>query len=103
MPPHSILTAGQQRFFVLVLALSTLILANSVYLYFNNPTAKDAFVQEERYEVSAYGTAGIEDIVAPLTGSASKSLSKYYQFMLLAHIFGGILLFALVLIFVFCF
>lgn len=100
MAQNSVLTSGQKKLFAGIAILAVFILANSLFLYLNNPTARNSDLNEQRYEFSTYGMNGVNPIVDNVNPESSSVISQFYQIMLLSHIFIGVGLFLVVTSFV---
>ena len=100
MAPQSILTPNQKWYFGVVLVVASLILANSAFLFVATPREVNSRIQEARYQVSTYGMVGTTDVTAPPLVHPDRDLPKFYQAMLLSHIFGGLGLLGLAVVFV---
>lgn len=95
----TLLSPAQRIGLVIVLLLTSILLANSVYLWITSPAASESVLNESRFEVSTYGMAGTEPITEDVT-RAHVSLPPFYQWMLMLHIFGGLLLLAIAFVFI---
>ena len=88
-PRKSVLTRGQRRLLGVLLVVAGGVLANSVYLTVTTPPEAAVAAPPGLYEASAWGRAGIADIAGPALSSAEREIPGLYQWMLLAHFFGG--------------
>lgn len=85
----SLLTPGQRRALLAVLAASVVLLADSAYLFVTTPPLGDAPPAPGLFEASPWGRAGLGDIAGPTLTPAERDVPGFYQAMLLLHFFGG--------------
>ncbi|MFB3786493.1 MAG: tetratricopeptide repeat protein [bacterium] len=94
------MTPFQKGTLICVLVLGGLAIANSAYLFVTSPHERPSPKAPPANSVSAYGKAGIQTLSGPPTPPGEEALPKFYQAMLLGHVFGGLILLGLAIVFV---
>ena len=94
-----LLSRNQRQLLRVVLGLGAILIANSAYLYVLAPAHGPVADQDDLRLVSPYGKAGVSTIAGPPLESPQRAIPKFYQAMLLVHIYGGRLLVILATVF----